>query len=31
MAIVAASDGMIDAYAAGLTQLILDISGYFAP
>jgi hypothetical protein len=24
-------DGMIDAYAHGTTQLILDISGYFAP
>jgi hypothetical protein len=23
--------GSIDAYAAGLTQLLLDISGYFAP
>jgi len=31
MAIVATSNGSIDAYAAGLTQLILDISGYFAP
>ncbi len=31
MAIVPSSDGSIDAYAAGLTQLILDISGYFAP
>ena len=30
MAIVATNDGSIDAYAAGLTQLILDISGYFA-
>jgi hypothetical protein len=24
-------DGKIDAYAAGMTQLILDISSYFAP
>jgi len=31
MAIVPTTDGSIDAYAAGLTQLILDISGYFAP
>lgn len=31
MAIVPNMDGSIDAYAAGLTQLILDISGYFAP
>ena len=31
MAIVPTSNGSIDAYAAGLTQLILDISGYFAP
>ncbi len=31
MAIVPTSDGSIDAYAAGLTQLILDISAYFAP
>ncbi len=31
MAIVPNADGSIDAYAAGLTQLILDISGYFAP
>ena len=31
MAIVRTDDGSIDAYAAGLTQLILDISGYFAP
>jgi DNA-binding beta-propeller fold protein YncE len=30
MAIVPNVDGSIDAYAAGLTQLILDISGYFA-
>ncbi len=31
MAIVPTSNGSIDAYAAGLTQLLLDISGYFAP
>ncbi|HUI82704.1 MAG TPA: hypothetical protein VL240_00690, partial [Candidatus Binatia bacterium] len=31
MAIVATRNGSIDAFAAGLTQLILDISGYFAP
>ncbi len=31
MAIVPTADGDIDAYASGLTQLILDISGYFAP
>jgi hypothetical protein len=31
MAIVPTTDGSIDAYAAGLTQLILDIYGYFAP
>ncbi len=31
MAIVPTSNGSIDAYAAGMTQLILDISGYFAP
>jgi uncharacterized repeat protein (TIGR03803 family) len=31
MAIVPTSDGSIDAYASQLTQLILDISGYFAP
>ena len=31
MAIVTTTNGSIDAYAAGLTQLILDISGYFAP
>jgi YVTN family beta-propeller protein len=31
LAIVPTSNGMIDAYAQGLTQLILDISGYFAP
>jgi hypothetical protein len=31
MAIVPAVNGSIDAYAAGMTQLILDISSYFAP
>jgi len=31
MAIVPTNDGSIDAYAYALTQLILDISGYFAP
>jgi YVTN family beta-propeller protein len=31
MAIVPNGGGSIDAFAAGLTQLILDISGYFAP
>ncbi len=31
MAIVPTNDGSIDAYAAALTQLLLDISGYFAP
>jgi hypothetical protein len=31
MAIVPTSNSIIDAYAAGLTQLILDISSYFAP
>ncbi len=31
MAVVPNVNGNIDAYAAGLTQLILDISGYFAP
>ena len=31
MAIVPTTNGYIDAYAHGLTQLILDISGYFAP
>ena len=31
MAIVSTNNGSIDAYASGLTQLILDISGYFAP
>jgi len=31
MAIVPTTNGSIDAYALGLTQLVLDISGYFAP
>ena len=31
MAIVPNLNGSIDAYASGLTQLILDITGYFAP
>ena len=31
MAIVPNVNGSIDAYAAGMTQLILDISAYFAP
>jgi hypothetical protein len=31
MAIVPSSNGSIDAYANNLTQLILDISSYFAP
>ena len=31
MAIVPNVNGKIDAFAAGLTQLILDISSYFAP
>jgi uncharacterized repeat protein (TIGR03803 family) len=31
MAIVPTTNGSIDAYAPQLTQLILDISGYFAP
>jgi hypothetical protein len=31
MAIVPSSNQTIDAYASGLTQLILDISSYFAP
>jgi hypothetical protein len=28
---VPTSNGYIDAYASGLTQLVLDISSYFAP
>jgi len=31
MAIVPAASGSIDAYASGLTHLILDVSSYFAP
>jgi DNA-binding beta-propeller fold protein YncE len=31
MAIVPTNNGEVDAYASGLTQLILDISSYFAP
>ena len=31
LAIVPTANSYIDAYAEGLTQLILDISGYFAP
>ena len=31
MAIVPTNNGSIDAFAASLTQLILDISGYYAP
>jgi hypothetical protein len=31
MAIVPSINGKVDAYASGLTQLILDISSYFAP
>jgi hypothetical protein len=31
MAVVPTNNGSIDAYADALTQLILDISGYFAP
>jgi hypothetical protein len=31
MAIVPTTNGSIDAYASGLTQLVLDLSGYFAP
>jgi len=31
MAIVPSTNGAIDAYASGLTQLVLDISSYFAP
>ena len=31
MAIVTSTNGKVDAYANGLTQLILDISSYFAP
>lgn len=31
MAIVSTTNGSIDAYASGITQLILDLSSYFAP
>jgi DNA-binding beta-propeller fold protein YncE len=31
MAVVPTTNGKIDAYASGITQLILDISSYFAP
>jgi hypothetical protein len=31
MAIVPTNNGQVDAFANGLTQLILDISSYFAP
>ena len=31
MAIVPSTDGKVDAYASGITQLILDISSFFAP
>ncbi|MGA3214040.1 MAG: hypothetical protein ABSD20_22275 [Terriglobales bacterium] len=31
MAIVPSVDGSVDAYASGTTQLVLDISAYFAP
>jgi hypothetical protein len=31
MAIVPNTNGSVDAYASGITQLILDISSYFAP
>jgi hypothetical protein len=31
MAIVPNGNGSVDAYAAGVTQLVLDISSYFAP
>ena len=31
MAIVPNINGLIDAYAQGMTHLIMDISGYFAP
>jgi hypothetical protein len=31
MAIVPTNNGSIDAFAKSLTQLLLDISGYFAP
>ena len=31
MAIVPSTNGKVDAFASGLTQLVLDISSYFAP
>jgi hypothetical protein len=31
MAIVPTNNGVVDAYASGITQLILDIASYFAP
>jgi hypothetical protein len=31
MAIVESTNGSVDAYAPSATQLILDVSGYFAP
>ncbi|MFI5117922.1 MAG: protease pro-enzyme activation domain-containing protein [Terriglobales bacterium] len=31
MAIVPSTNGSVDAYASGITQLVLDISSYFAP
>jgi len=31
MAIVPSTNGKADAFASGITQLILDISSYFAP
>jgi hypothetical protein len=31
MAIVPTANGSVDAYASAITQLILDISSYFAP
>jgi hypothetical protein len=31
MAIVPTTNGKVDAYASGLTQLVLDLNNYFAP
>jgi hypothetical protein len=31
MAIVPSTDGSVEAFASALTQMLLDISGYFAP
>ena len=31
MALVPTSNGLIDAYASGMTNLVVDVSGYFAP